>query len=163
MLLAALSQPVILSANDDPQYSLLAASFTYHIYPPGQHTQYFDNELIALTRTVNQIEQIDRIVVGTLKNSSDNRCLMLGVGQDWQQINSKTKLVGLYAYVGEFFWHNFEECDDDGIYADLDNLLGLGFAPYIYHGIKYNFTPQSTINGGLILPGVLSFALEYSF
>ncbi|OUV63431.1 MAG: hypothetical protein CBC79_01820 [Gammaproteobacteria bacterium TMED119] len=80
-----------------------------------------------------------------------------------KKIDQKIKFVSVYAYVGEFVADSFAECADDGIYQDIDNIVGLGFAPYIYHGINYNLVHELSINGGLILPGVVSFTLEYSF
>lgn len=150
-------------ANDEPQHSFIAASFTYHLYPPGKHNQYFNNEFFAYTRRTNILPFVDKYIIGTLKNSSDNRCLLLGVGRDWHRYNPKTRLVGVYAYVGEFFNDTFDECGDDGIYEDVDSVTGIGFTPYIYHGVKYDIADNFHINGGLIIPGVVSFALQVSF
>lgn len=150
-------------AGDEPKHSIIAASFTYHFYPPGKHNQYFNNEFIAYTQRTDYLNFADKFIIGTLKNSSDNRCLLLGVGRDWQQLNAKTKVVGVYAYVGEFFNDTFDECGRDGIYHDFDKITGIGFAPYIYHGVKYNFINNLHLNGGLILPGVVSFTLQATF
>jgi len=150
-------------ADDEPQHSIIAASFTYHFYPTGKHNQYFNNEFIAYTWRSDYLNFADKFIVGTLSNSSDNRCLLLGVGRDWQQLNPKTKVVGVYAYVGEFFTDTFDECGRDGIYHDFDTITGIGFASYIYHGLKYNFINNLHFNGGLILPGVVSFTLQATF
>lgn len=150
-------------AEGEPERSIIAASFTYHLYPPGKHTQYLNNEFVAYTQRTDMLPFADKFIIGTLKNSSDNRCLMLGVGRDWKRFNPKTKLVGLYAYVGEFFNDTFDDCGEDGIYHDFENITGVGFAPYIYHGVKYNFIDNFHVNGGLILPGVVSFALQVTF
>lgn len=151
------------SADNDNQYSIIGASFTYHVYPPGKHEEYFSNRLIAVARYTDILPYVDRLMLGTLKNSSGNRCLMIGVGRDWKKLNEKAKVIGIYSYVGEFFADTFDECSDEGIYKDMDSVVGIGFAPYIYHGVNYNLIQQLSINGGLIFPGVVSFALEYSF
>ena len=159
--IAAFANPV--SADSEQQYSLITASFSYHLFPPGDHHEYFSNRLVAVTRDTDIIPYMDRLILGTLSNSSGNQCLMLGAGRDWKKIDQKIKFVSVYAYVGEFAADSFAECADDGIYQDIDNIVGLGFAPYIYHGINYNLVHELSINGGLILPGVVSFTLEYSF
>lgn len=163
LLLILLLDGSILYASDEPKYTLLAASSTYHLYPSGHHTQYFDNELIVVKRTVRHFEPIDGITLGTLKNSNDKRCLMLGVNRDWQNINANTKLIGLYAYVGDFFLGDFDECSDEGIYEDFKSVVGIGFAPYVYHGVKYELNQDLNFNAGLILPGVISLSLGYHF
>jgi hypothetical protein len=33
----------------------------------------------------------------------------------------------------------FEHCGDHGSYKDFKDATGIGFSPYIYHAIQYNF------------------------
>ena len=39
-------------ADDEPQHSIIAASFTYHFYPTGKHNQYFNNEFIVNSQNI---------------------------------------------------------------------------------------------------------------
>lgn len=160
LLSLSLSEPI----KADNYYSLITASFVYHFYPRGDdHTEYFDNQFIALSWKNDSIPEIDRFVVGTLRNSSDNRCILIGGIKNWKQLSNKIMFKGMYAYVGEFFANTFSHCGDNGIYNEFRDFTGIGFAPYLYHSLEYKLTEQVALNGGLIFPGVLSFALEFSW
>jgi hypothetical protein len=41
-------------------------------------------------------------VLGTMKNSFDNRCLAAGVRRDWAGWDNGWVFKGIYGYVGEF-------------------------------------------------------------
>lgn len=163
LLLFVLLSSAGFASENDPKWSIITASFTHHFYPPGDHTEHFDNLFFAVSRKVDSNPMVDRVVIGTLTNSSNNQCILAGVVKKWKQIDANSSLKGMYAYVGEFLGNTFSRCGRDGIYDDVRGVTGLGFAPYIYHGLEHRITDHVAINGGLILPGVVSFTMELSW
>jgi hypothetical protein len=134
-------------ANDLDLYSLDTASFAYHIYAPKEgDNQYFKNQLFA----------------GTFINSESNRCILLGMGKNWVRRN-QWSFEGLYAYAGDFVFTPFEHCGDDGFYQDMKRATGIGFAPYIYHGVKYDVNSYVSVRSGILLPGIVVMSLQLRF
>ena len=153
----------ILDSQKDKKFSLNFASFTHHLYNPNKNDDYiekFDNQLIVLGY---KIAKNSRIAIGTLKNSYDDRCLVLGLEQNFYNFNSKFSFEGFYAYSGEFFFDSFANCGNQGRYKDFKNASKIGFVPYIYHGLSDKFNPSLSLKSGIILPGVLASWLQWSF
>lgn len=98
-----------------------------------------------------------------MKNSFDDRCIALGVRRDWASLGNGWVFKGIYGYVGEFFFDAFEHCGDHGSYKDFKDATGIGFSPYIYHGLQYNFTDYFGIESGIILPAVFVISVQWSF
>jgi hypothetical protein len=97
-----------------------------------------------------------------MKNSFGNRCLALGIRRDWLAEKGWT-FKGVYGYTGEFFFDDFTHCGDKGIYHSFRNITGIGFAPYIYHAVQYNFTDYFGVESGIIFPSVFAISLQWSF
>ena len=102
-------------------------------------------------------------LVGTMKNSFDDRCLTLGVRRDWLKNDTGWLLKGVYAYTGEFFFDAFSHCGDSGTYRTAKKITGVGFSPYIYHGLQYNFTDYFGVEGGIIIPAIFVMSIQWSF
>jgi hypothetical protein len=147
----------------DHKYSLNTGSFVYHAYAPDKEfTQYFNNYLFAIERKVTN-RVIDNVVAGTLINSYGDRCVLLGAQKNWHFFNEHMSFEGLYAYAGEFFLDTFSDCGDSGPYHAIERATGIGFAPYIYHGIEYDINKHASLEGGVILPGIIVFTMQWHF
>ena len=149
--------------NKNQNYSLNTGSFIFHLYEPrGHFTQYFQNQYLAVERRIDD-SIVDNIVLGTVVNSYGNRCAVLGVQKNWVEFSDRTTFEGIYAYTGEFFFQAFSECGSEGYYHKIEKATGIGFAPYIYHGIEYDLNPYASIEYGIILPGILVLSLQWHF
>jgi hypothetical protein len=49
------------------------------------------------------------------------------------------------------------------MYKRIEELTGIGFAPYIYHGISYDITSIMSFEAGLILPGLAVASIQWKF
>lgn len=87
----------------------------------------------------------------------------MGVQKNWKHLGKKLTFEGVYAYAGEFFFSDFSHCGDDGVYAKIKKATGLGFAPYIYHGLEYDLNKNISIEGGFILPLILVATIQFHF
>ncbi|MBW3698368.1 hypothetical protein EK599_22080 [Vibrio sp. T187] len=137
------------------------ASFVYHVYDSDDDsTQYFDNYYVSL-----EVPITDRTnaVVGTFLNSQNNRCAILGVEYHWADLSTNWRFKGLYAYAGEFFLDSFEDCGDDGVYQEVKEVSGIGFAPYISHYFEYALTDHFNVDFGLLLPGIVVINANVTF
>lgn len=147
-------------------YSVNTGSFVYHM--TGNHGQYnekFNNDFFSAERKFSTDSKYS-LLVGTMKNSFADRCLTLGVRRDWLQGNNENKgwtFKGIYAYTGEFFFDAFRHCGDEGAYRTAKKITGVGFSPYIYHGLQYNFTDYFGIESGIILPSIFVVSMQWSF
>ena len=150
-------------ANPFDLFSVNTGSFLFHALPPdSESTQYFRNQYFSIERKLSADSDYS-ILVGTFKNSQNNRCALLGVRKDWYHVNDKLVIKGVYTYAGEFFVDAFDHCGDGGFYEDMKKHTGLAFAPYIYNAAQYNFTDYFGVEGGLILPGILIMSVQWSF
>lgn len=144
-------------------FSIHTLSWTKHyINGNPNQTEGFNNHLFMAGITIDK-EKRTKIVLGTLNNSQNNRCIILGISRDWIKINDYLDFVGMYAYNGEIPGVACEGCGNDGIYRTFKNHTGVGFAPYIYHGIRFNATKNLSINSGIILPGLFASTIEFRF
>lgn len=147
--------------NKDLDYSLNTGSFVFHAYAPREHfTQYLQNQFVAVEKRIDN-PLIDNIVVGTFLNSFDNRCALLGVQKNWIHYNNKLTFEGVYAYAGELVASGFSECGAKGSYHSTKQLTGIGFMPYIYHGLEYDLNAHASLEAGVILPGILVLSLQW--
>ena len=64
------------------------------------------------------------------------------------EARQKPAAPSVYGYTGEFFFDAFEHCGDHGSYKDFKDATGIGFSPYIYHAIQYNFTDYFAVESG---------------
>jgi len=144
-------------------YSINTGSFLYHAFPKNKDSnQYFDNRLFSIERQFHQDSDYS-VIAGTFLNSQDHRCVLLGVRKDWYRLNDQTVIKGVYAYAGEFFFDTFEHCGDDGFYETMKDHTGVGFAPYLYHAVQYNFVDYWGVEAGLMLPGILVMSMQWRF
>ncbi len=147
-------------------YSVNTGSFVYHM--TGNHGQYnekFNNDFFSVERKFSA-ESKYSLLIGTMKNSFADRCLTLGVRRDWLQGSNHNKgwtFKGIYAYTGEFFFDAFSHCGDEGAYHTARKITGVGFSPYIYHGLQYNFTDYFGLESGIILPSIFVVSMQWSF
>jgi len=151
------------SLNRSKKVSLYTGSFVYHAYAPhDDFTQYFDNRFLAVEARLGG-SAVDGLTVGTFVNSNGDRCLLLGVQKNWIPISRRTTFEGVYAYAGEFFFDTFANCGAKGYYHDFEKATGIGFAPYLYHGVEYDLTSYVSMEGGIILPGIVVLTVQWHF
>ncbi|SQC38563.1 Uncharacterised protein [Klebsiella pneumoniae] len=89
-----------------------------------------------------------------MNNSFNDRCLALGVRRDWYHSGSGGPSKAFTAIPANLL-DAFEHCGDHGSYKDFKDATGIGFSPYIYHAIQYNFTDYFAVESGIIIPSVL--------
>jgi hypothetical protein len=63
----------------------------------------------------------------------------------------------------EFFFDAFSHCGDSGTYRTAKKITGIGFSPYLYHGLQYNFTDYFGVEGGIIVPAIFVMSIQWSF
>ena len=144
-------------------YSMNTGSYVYHMTGNhGQYNEHFNNNFFSVERKFSQDSKYS-VLVGTMKNSFDDRCIALGVRRDWVSLGNGWVFKGIYGYVGEFFFSAFEHCGDHGSYKDFKDATGIGFSPYIYHGFQYSFTNYFGVESGIILPAVFVVSIQWSF
>ena len=144
-------------------YSMNTGSYVYHMTGNhGQYNEHFNNNFFSVERKFSQDSKYS-VLVGTMKNSFDDRCIALGVRRDWVSLGNGWVFKGIYGYVGEVFFSAFEHCGDHGSYKDFKDATGIGFSPYIYHGFQYNFTDYFGVESGIILPAVFVVSIQWSF
>lgn len=149
-------------ASEINLYSFNTGSFVYHLIGNhGLYTEKFNNQYFSAERRFSEDSPYS-LLAGTLKNSYGDRCIALGVRRDWIAQSAWT-FKGVYGYTGEFFVEAFRHCGDDGIYKSFKNATGVGFAPYIYHAVQYNFTDYFGVESGIIFPAVLVISVQWSF
>ncbi|WP_052282479.1 hypothetical protein [Kluyvera genomosp. 1] len=151
------------NADEINLYSFNTGSFVYHM--SGNHGQYnekFNNDFFSVERKFSADSKYS-VLVGTMKNSFADRCLTLGVRRDWLNSQTGWTFKGIYAYTGEFFFDAFSHCGDEGTYRTAKKITGIGFSPYIYHGLQYNFTDYFGVESGIILPSIFVVSMQWSF
>jgi hypothetical protein len=52
---------------------------------------------------------------------------------------------------------------DSGTYRTAKKITGVGFSPYIYHGLQYNFTDYFGVETGIIVPAIFVMSVQWSF
>ncbi|MGK3122598.1 hypothetical protein ACCY16_00575 [Candidatus Pantoea formicae] len=150
-------------ASEINLYSINTGSFVYHLTGNhGQYTENFENNFFSVERKLSEDSKYS-VLVGTMKNSFDDRCIAIGVRRDWEKWDNGWTFKGIYGYTGEFFFDAFQNCGDHGSYHDFKKATGIGFSPYIYHGFQYNFTPYFGIESGIIIPSVFVITVQWSF
>ncbi|VUS30077.1 hypothetical protein SB6423_00613 [Klebsiella pasteurii] len=150
-------------ANEMALYSVNTGSFVYHM--TGNHGQYnekFNNQFFSVERKLSADSKYSALV-GTMKNSFADRCLSLGARRDWYAGANGWTFKGVYAYTGEFIFKAFRDCGDSGTYRTAKKLTGVGFSPYIYHGLQYNFTDYFGVETGIIVPAIFVMSVQWSF
>lgn len=149
-------------ASEVSLYSVNTGSFVYHLIGNhGLYTEKFDNQFFSAERRLSENSPYS-FLAGTLKNSYGDRCIALGVRRDWV-IEDGWTFKGVYGYTGDFFFNTFSHCGDEGVYHSFKNATGVGFAPYIYHAVQYNFTNYFGIESGIIFPTVFVISVQWSF
>ncbi|MBK0092532.1 hypothetical protein [Erwinia sp. S59] len=150
-------------ASEINLYSINTGSYVYHLTGNhGQYTENFENNFFSVERKLSE-DSTYSVLIGTMKNSFDDRCLALGVRKDWKTWDDGWTFKGIHGYTGEFFFDAFKDCGDHGSYHDFKKATGIGFSPYIYHGFQYNFTPYFGIESGIIIPSVFVITIQWSF
>lgn len=66
-----------------PLFDEYLYSYVYHMTGNhGQYNEHFNNNFFSVERKFSQDSKYS-VLVGTMKNSFDDRCLTLGVRRDW--------------------------------------------------------------------------------
>ena len=164
---ASLLTLLLISAGDYASeinlYSINTGSFVYHLTGnKGQYNEKFNNQFYSVERKFSENSKYS-VLVGTLKNSFDDRCLSLAMRRDWQSWDSGWVFKGIYGYTGEFFFDALSHCGDRGSYHAFKKATGVGFSPYLYHGMQYNFTRQVGVEAGIIFPSIFAASMQWSF
>ena len=160
--LLSAAMPAAASASEINLYSINTGSFVYHIIGNhGLYTEKFNNQFFSAERRFSDDSPYS-LLAGTLKNSYGHRCIALGVRRDWVA-EQGWAFKGVYGYTGEFFADAFSHCGDEGVYHSFKNVTGVGFAPYIYHAVQYNFTDYFGVESGIIFPSVFVISVQWSF
>jgi hypothetical protein len=161
-MLAAASALMISFAPAAETLSFNTGSFVYHLIGNhGLYTEKFDNEFYSVEKRLSDNSDYS-LLVGTMRNSYGHRCLSLGVRKDWAE-QGNIVYKGIYGYTGEFFFDEFSQCGNEGIYHSFKKITRVGFAPYIYHAAQYNFTHYFGVEAGIILPSVFVVSLNWRF
>nr|WP_233592504.1 hypothetical protein [Erwinia psidii] len=144
-------------------YSFNTGSFVYHLTGnKGQYNENFNNQFVSVERKFSETSKYSGLV-GTLKNSFDDRCLSLAVRRDWADWDNGWVFKGVYGYTGEFFFKSFSHCGDRGSYHAFKKATGVGFSPYLYNGIQYNFNRHIGVDAGIIFPAIFAATVEWRF
>ena len=144
-------------------YTMNIGSYVYHIpefFETKEYTQEFDNGLFALGFRIGPKEYFK---IGTLLNSFESRCFLVGVKRSWRNFDNKFIFQGFYGYVGEFFFDVFKDCANLGLYRTFEEHTSLQGVPYIFHGFEYSFLPHMSVEFGLLLPGLFLATFEIRF
>lgn len=150
-------------ASEINLYSINTGSFVYHLTGNyGQYNEFFDNRFFSVERKFSEDSKYSALL-GTMRNSFGDRCIAMGLRRDWISGDSDWVLKGVYGYTGEFFFDALSHCGDHGSYHDFKKITGIGFSPYIYHAIQYNFTSYFSIESGIIIPSVFVVSVQWSF
>ncbi|HBR1162838.1 TPA: hypothetical protein L9K93_003766, partial [Klebsiella quasipneumoniae subsp. similipneumoniae] len=81
MLLAGLA--TLAQAKEINLYSMNTGSYVYHLTNNhGQYTENFENHFFSVERKFSEDSKYS-LLIGTMNNSFDDRCLALGVRRDW--------------------------------------------------------------------------------
>lgn len=151
------------SASEISLWSVNTGSYVYHLTNNhGQYNEEFKNNFFSVERKFSN-DAKNSLLVGTMKNSFADRCLTLGARRDWLKGDNGWTFKGIYAYTGEFFFKAFSDCGDSGAYRTAKNITGIGFSPYLYHGVQYNFTDYFGVESGIIFPSILVMSVQWSF
>ncbi len=151
------------NAGEINLYSVNTGSYVYHLTGNhGQYTENFENNFFSGERKFSADSKYS-LLIGTMKNSFDDRCLAIGVRRVWKDFDNGWVFNGIYGYTGEFFFHAFRDCGDHGSYHDFKKATGIGFSPYIFHGFQYNFTSYFGLETGIIIPSVFVVTAHWSF
>lgn len=150
-------------ADEISLYAINTGSYVYHLTGNhGQYTENFDNNFVSVERKLS-VDSKNSLLAGTMKNSFSDRCFTLGLRTDWISGNNNWIVKGVYAYTGEFFFKAFSHCGDSGAYSTAKKITGVGFSPYIYHGIQYNFTDYFGLESGIIFPSIFVVSAQWRF
>ena len=150
--------------NKDTKFSIHTGSYIKHIVPNGKGlNQKLGNKFFDIEFKLDNNKYFDKTLIGTFLNSEGNRCILLGVQKDWKNINNRLTFEGVYAYAGEFFFSTFEHCGDAGPYNKIRNKTGVGFAPYIYHGLEYGLNKHISLELGFIAPLIAVSTIQFHF
>lgn len=137
------------------------ASFVYHLYDlKDSKNEYFKNNYLSLGISFSENSQF---LLGTFKNSQDNRCFVTGIEHTWKKFDNDWSFHGAYLYAGEFFFDSFSKCGDGGFYADMKEKTDLAFSPYIHHYFQYSVTKNLSFDIGILLPAVFVTNLSLHF
>ncbi|MFB9087497.1 hypothetical protein LU604_17730 [Erwinia tracheiphila] len=89
--------------------------------------------------------------------------LTLAVRRNWADWDNGWVFKGVYGYTGEFFFEPFRQCGDSGSYHAFRKATGVGFSPYFYNGMQYNFNRRVGIEAGIIFPSIFAATIEWRF
>lgn len=152
IMLLSFSISVFSQEKKLPLITLNTGSFIYHVVPSskgGNYTQFFDNEYLSIGVKISKKSYFS---FGTSLNSFGDRMAILGFKTNLYTFNEIIHFEGFYAYAGEFFFKEFCHAGDQGVYKQIKEKTGIGFAPYIYHGVDIKLNSYLTIEAGIILP-----------
>lgn len=150
------------SNSKEHRFSLKIGSYIRHLqnHDHIEYNESFNNQLISGGLALSESNEF---IMGTFLNSYKDRCILIGLDRKWHDFNSKLSFHGIYAYAGEFFLNQFDNCQNNGIYNTFEERTGIGFAPYLYHGIRYDITKIASLEFGFIFPKVLAGTIRWEF
>lgn len=147
----------------DRDVSLYFGSFMRHSLKKSYHgTENFKNYAVMLGVSIDD-EKKTKVIAGTLLNSFNDRCAVLGIARDWIKLRDNLHFVGMYAYVGYAPFGGCQNCANKGAYEDIKKQFHIAAAPYIWHGLRYDVTNHFSVNAGILVPGFVSATMEWKF
>lgn len=155
--------PLFSYAERSTLFSMNTGSFLFHIVPLAENSnQYFGNQYFSIEKKFSKNSDYS-LIVGTFINSQNDRCMLLGLRKDLYQVNNSLVIKGVYSYAGEFFFDAFDDCGNDDVYRKVKDKMGVGFMPYVYHGVQYNFNDHFAVEAGFLLPLIFAMSIQWSF
>ncbi len=160
ILLFLLFLPLI-SADKKVSFHLDTLYTKHYLLKEDGQNEGFDADVysieFALTDSIDE-----RMIIGSNINSQFNKCFIVGIHDDLYEKDNLT-FEASYMYAGEFFFEDFENCGDDGIYSEVKQALSIGFVPILYYGLEYNIYETVGLELGWILPGILVFGVQVHY
>ncbi len=115
--------PSFAFASQINRFEIKYLSYVYHAYDPDYDgTEHFGNQFFSIGYDLTPRHNF---LVGTFKNSQDNRCFATGLDYVWANFNNGWRFKGSYLYAGEFFFDDFSSCGDEGYILKSKKSPGL--------------------------------------
>lgn len=140
--------------------SVTTPSYIYNIYrgnlDDANKTEHFKNKYFTFNYHLKKIS----INVGIVRNSTNDRVIVLGITKRWLSLSKTVSFSSDLAYAGNFFFPYFSEADD-GFYKFTKKKLGIAFAPYIANYLSIRLSKRCSINTGLMAPFTFFATLSF--
>ena len=138
--------------------SITTPSYIYHIYRGNldDANEHFKNKYFTFNYHLKKIS----INVGIVRNSTNDRVIVLGITKRWLSLSKTIFFSSGLAYAGNFFFPYFSEADE-GFYKFTKEKLGIAFAPYIANYLSIRLSKRCSINTGLMIPFTFFATLSF--